>query len=266
VDWAIAEGGPLASKEIDAIVAYMAAWEAAGAAPALPPLPPQPTATPTSAVDAAPSVAPSPAGTPAILAAPAGPDAELAALLGEDPIYAGAWIYSQNCYRCHLGYERARMGNAATLDVVRETVTQGKVTAGMPAFSFTRGGPLKRSEIDALLTYISAWEAQGAPPPLPQALAEAIASRLPAVTTVVTPTVTTPAVALAVAPLPAPGPTAPASAAPVAASASGVTWQVAAANGLRLAFYCLLGVPLLLLVLIGGLLASQIGYRGRQDV
>ena len=121
IKWALAKGGPLASKQIDAVVTYLTAWETTGAAPELPPLPPYPTATPQPTPTAAPDTTPSPtaqavAALDGNQAASSMLDPALQAAIAQDPVFAGAYLYSQNCYRCHFNYDRARMGSTLPMD------------------------------------------------------------------------------------------------------------------------------------------------------
>lgn len=170
VDWARSEGGPLSNREISALVAYIHAWEAAGAPLSLPPLPPQPTATPRPTPTVPSTAQPAtPAPTPTPTVAP-----EIAAILAQDPVYAGAWLYSQQCARCHLSYAYSRMGKGKPAEEVANTIAEGKTGTNMPVFSVRRGGNLKTHEIDAIVAFISAWEAADAPPQLPSTLAAAV--------------------------------------------------------------------------------------------
>ena len=170
VDWARSEGGPLSNREISALVAYVLSWEAAGAPPALPPLPPQPTATPRPTATL-PSLTqpPTPVPTPTPTVAP-----QIAAILAQDPVYAGAWLYAQHCARCHLAYSYSRMGKGKPADEVANTIANGKTGTNMPSFSVRRGGHLKTREIDAIVAFVTAWEAADTPPTLPPLLTDAI--------------------------------------------------------------------------------------------
>ncbi len=209
-------------------------------------------------------------------------DAQLQAVLSEDPVYEGAWLYSRNCARCHLDYVQARQGQGISIDVVEETITNGKAGTIMPGFALTKGGTLKRRQIGAVVAYISAWEDENAAPELPEIVIAAIAPSLAFSTTaaeVVTDSLTVAEVAQSVtsaapaqlsskaegaaigqsalAPAVAAAP-----AVAVAPAATGASFGRLIANGLTLSLYCLCGAPVLLLVLIGLLFASQLGYRG----
>ena len=140
------------------------------APPALPPLPPQPTATPRPTATL-PSLTqpPTPVPTPTPTVAP-----QIAALLAQDPVYAGAWLYAQHCARCHLAYSYSRMGKGKPADEVANTIANGKTGTNMPSFSVRRGGHLKTREIDAIVAFVTAWEAADTPPTLPPLLTNAI--------------------------------------------------------------------------------------------
>ena len=173
IAWSLANGGPLPGKDIGALVAYMTAWEEAGAQPALPPLPPQPTRTPTPVptVDAA--------GVEMAAAANASPTPmplapELLAAFAADPVAHGAWLYTRNCQRCHQTYATARMGQGLDTNLLKKRIQEGNPGSNMPAFSFRLGGPLKARDINAVVAFISAWEATGGPPALPAAVAAAV--------------------------------------------------------------------------------------------
>ncbi|MFN8465106.1 MAG: c-type cytochrome [Caldilineaceae bacterium] len=260
IKWAAAKGGPLVNKQIDAIVAYIGAWEASGAAPELPPLPAYPTATPEPAPTQTVSATLSggmPEPTPAAVAlagttsAGAAPqDAELQAALAQDPVYAGAYLYTQYCYRCHLGYERARQGSGISMEVVENTITHGKAGTSMPAFALTNGGPLKRRDIAAVVAYITAWETAGAAPDVPSVVAAAIKRSTDAIVPPAAPVVVSQAAA-----------------APVGSVGSTVRSSalILLKNAFVLTIYCICGLPVLIVLVVGLLFASQIGYRGQID-
>jgi mono/diheme cytochrome c family protein len=195
VRWARTEGGPLTAADIDALVAYVGAWEQTGHAPDLPQLPPQPTPTPTPMMPLT-DVQPA-ANAGAIQAVvtptPVSEAPALLAVIAADPINHGAWLYARHCMRCHYDYAIARMGNGIEEQTLRDAVTNGKLGTSMPAFGVLRGGALRSQEIGALLTYIQAWEAANAAPTLPPILAQRIAAIAPS------PTGTPPAILLSVA-------------------------------------------------------------------
>jgi mono/diheme cytochrome c family protein len=181
VDWAISRGGSLRLEEIKAIVAYVLAWEADPGALELGVLPPQPTATPTPAPTTAADAAPTPSPTATIPPA-------IAAILPQDPLYEGAWLYAEQCVTCHGDYGRARQGSMLTMDEVGTIVRKGKLGSSMPAFAISSGGRLFGREIDAILTYIGAWETQGRAPDLPAPLQDHLDARIAVAVPIVTPT------------------------------------------------------------------------------
>lgn len=158
VSWAARFGGPLNNRKIDAVVRYMQTWEELDAPPDLPDLPPP-------EVIEAPKTAPrdeKPAVT--VAADTAEPlDRAYTVLMDSNPVAHGAYIYTLNCYRCHLSYEKARMGKGTSGETVKRTVANGKTSTQMKAFSRMKGGELKNSEIDAVVRYITAWERAGQP-------------------------------------------------------------------------------------------------------
>lgn len=166
VDWSTKYGGPLRSRDLKALALYMTTWEELGQAPELAELPPQPTPTPAATatpvvgdVAAAPIATPTPSLDPAVRIAVEGSDLAL-----------GAWLYTQNCYRCHLSYEEGRMARGLAEETVERNIRQGKVGTSMPAFDRRQGGELRFREIQAILGYIQAWEMLGEPPALPEVL------------------------------------------------------------------------------------------------
>lgn len=165
ISWGRRQGGPLSRYEIDALVSYMLAWEEAGLPPDLPPLPPQPT--PTVRITATPEPGHSRA-TPV----PSTPEMDdtVRMIVEGNPLALGAWLYTRHCYRCHLSYEQARMGQGKTDALLRHTIENGKTATSMKPFSRHKGGPLKVREIQAIVRYIVAWEEFAEPPALPAAL------------------------------------------------------------------------------------------------
>ncbi|MBK8048441.1 MAG: c-type cytochrome [Anaerolineales bacterium] len=172
VTWSVARGGPLTGAEIDALLSYMVAWENAGAQPVLPPLPPLPTrAAPTpTPVRSGGRVVRTP--TPAPTVEPIDP--QLVAAFSGDPVAEGVWLYTRNCQRCHLGYATGRMRQLLDEELVRTTIREGKPATSMPQFGFLLGGPLKSAQIEAILAYMEAWEAQQGEPELPEVVRTAI--------------------------------------------------------------------------------------------
>lgn len=172
VDWAISRGGPLALGDIQAIVTWISAWEEQGSAPAIAALPPPPTFTPRpTATPATGSETPTPAATPTPV------DPAILAIIEGDEVAHGAWLYSIRCVPCHGAYARARQGSTLNADEVKKAVTEGKMGTNMPAFGRIGGGDLRIAQINAVVTYISAWEAAGAPPVLPELIQEQLTAR-----------------------------------------------------------------------------------------
>ncbi len=163
VRWARSNGGPFGARQITALAEYMLAWETLGGPPDLPPLPPQPTATPppTPQGDVAPD--PEPAPTPVM-------SAEVKQATEGSSLALGAYLYTANCYRCHLSYERARMGRGVTLETVERTIANGKSATSMKPFLRRKGGELKLSEVRAIVEYVAAWETLSEEPALPEVL------------------------------------------------------------------------------------------------
>lgn len=169
VAWSIRYGGPLRVSEISALVHYMRTWEALGAAPTLPPLPPQPTftptPTPTSVARPADVDTPTPSHTPVPEL-----DPKIRLMVEGSELARGAWLYMQNCYRCHLDYGYARMARSLSAKKVETTIRMGKAGTSMPAFGRRQGGELSSLEIQSIVRYIMAYEQLDAPPALPPGL------------------------------------------------------------------------------------------------
>jgi mono/diheme cytochrome c family protein len=161
VSWARKHGGPFGAREIGALVAFVRAWEKEDGPPALPPLPPlpeeqsqEPAATAKTIKDTAKDAPPK---TGEALSA------ELQRLLDSNQVAHGAWLYTRNCYRCHLTYGQGRMGKGLTSESVQRFIMEGKTTTQMKPFSQMLGGELKNSEIKDITTYITTWEKAGEP-------------------------------------------------------------------------------------------------------
>ena len=160
VSWGRRHGGPMGAREIDALVAYVNKWEEGGGPPLLPPLPPPPSeavedpARPAK-VDRERAEAPQGGVGEATLSA------ELRQLVESNQVAHGGWLYTRNCYRCHLTYGQGRMGKGLTPDSVQRVISEGKTTTQMRPFSQMLGGELKNSEIKAITTYVTTWEKAG---------------------------------------------------------------------------------------------------------
>lgn len=168
ISWSKKRGGPLKAAEIEALVSYILAWEELGAPPDLPELPPQPTATPQptpTPANAAGELPTTPTPTPGPVMSPA-----IEQIVADNPLALGAWLYTHHCYRCHLGYETARMGSAITAETLESFIVNGKTSTQMQAFGRKKGGPLTNHEIETIVLYITTWENQGTAPVLPAEL------------------------------------------------------------------------------------------------
>lgn len=170
IDWSISRGGVLAVKEIGALVNFVEAWEEERGDLSLPPLPPQPTPTPAPSPTAATDAEALPATLSTPTPTPLPPDLMLA--LDGNPVARGAWLYVQNCYRCHQDYSTGRMGLGLERDRIERTIQAGKIGSNMPGFAINQGGTLGASEIKLIVAYIDAWESLGAAPVLPPAVQE----------------------------------------------------------------------------------------------
>lgn len=166
VKWSILHGGSLTGKQINALVAFISAWQEAGGPPNLPPLPvfptftPEPSATPDSFK---PTEIPSP--TPLVET-----DPQILAITNANPIALGARLYTRRCYRCHLSYEYGRMAIGMDEEKIKRTINEGKAGTSMPAFGWREGGNLRVKEVNALVAYILAWEKLESEPALPEQL------------------------------------------------------------------------------------------------
>jgi mono/diheme cytochrome c family protein len=167
IDWGRSNGGPFSLREMKAVVLYMVTWEQLGREPPLPQLPPQPTPTPTlqstllqqDLVEETPA----PVSTPEL-------DLELKIVIEGSRLAWGAWLYTQNCHRCHLDYSKGRMGYGLSAEKIQKTIENGKVGTSMVAFGKRQGGALSYKEIKAILGYLLAYEQLGEPPALPEVI------------------------------------------------------------------------------------------------
>lgn len=165
VAWSTRQGGPLRGAEIKALAQYMRAWEELGAAPDLPPLPPQPTATPQPTAQASPAGEAVPTATPTPEL-----DPKIRLIVEGSELARGAWLYTQNCYRCHVDYGYSRMARALSAPKIETAIKAGKVGTSMPAFGRREGGDLSISDIRSIARYVMAFEQLDAPPALPAGL------------------------------------------------------------------------------------------------
>ncbi len=154
VSWGHNGDKTLNQEELAAVSHYIRTWEKLGQEPDLPDLP---------------ALAPPKAQAPAIIEtlqtkptpipvrneelSPA-----LRKLIEAKPIAKGAWLYTRNCYRCHLSYERSRQARNISLEALKKIIENGKTSTQMTGFGLLAGGKLKSSEIDAIAGYITVFE------------------------------------------------------------------------------------------------------------
>ncbi len=106
---------------------------------------------------------PSPTPTPEL-------DPRIRLIVEGSELARGAWFYTQNCYRCHLGYGFSRMARALSAQKLEGTIRTGKVGTSMPAFGHREGGDLSISDIRSIVRYVMAFEQLDASPALPPGL------------------------------------------------------------------------------------------------
>lgn len=166
ISWASKVGGELRRSEIGALVAYFVKWEKEQEEPDLPELPAQPKPV----IQSVPQKGPKKNSETSAQKDPFRP--ALMAVLKKNKIAYGGYLYTKNCYRCHLTYEQGRMGRGLSTRDVNRFVKEGKTSTQMTPFSRTLGGPLKKSEIDAIVGYVNRWEEAGESPAIaPELLA-----------------------------------------------------------------------------------------------
>jgi mono/diheme cytochrome c family protein len=88
----------------------------------------------------------------------------LARVVAKNTIARGGWLYTNNCHRCHLEYDKARMGRSLSQDTLYNVIVHGKTSTQMRPFSRMLGGNLKTSDIKAIIAFISFWEQSGEAP------------------------------------------------------------------------------------------------------
>jgi len=167
VRWGVLNGGELNSKKIDALVAFITAWQQAGRPPnlsselqTLPTFTPEPSPTPD---DFKPTEIPPP--TAMVETNP-----EILSIINNNPVALGARIYTRRCYRCHLEYSYGRQGLGMDEEKIKRIINEGKAGTSMPAFGWREGGNLKVKEVASVAAYILAWEQLGSEPALPDVL------------------------------------------------------------------------------------------------
>lgn len=186
ISWSTRRGGPFSKKEIDAVVFYILTWEDLGHEPDLPELPPQPTPTATRPVQESGNTWKLETSTP--LPTKAIDPVVLIAIKGSQ-LAEGAYLYTQNCHRCHLTYDFARVGMGRTAKNIQHTIETGKSGTSMLGFARKNGGTLSAREIRAITGYIMAFEQLEEQPALPDILfvpptpdpARMVMSTLPAI-------------------------------------------------------------------------------------
>ena len=164
--WARKNGGPLGHKEINSLVRFMTKWDEEGGRPDMPTLPPQPkseelTVKPPEKKRSQELANTEPTDTLSVA---------LKKLIKNNSVARGAYLYTMNCYRCHIDYEHARLGNSMERDTVYRFISEGKTSTQMTPFSRRLGGNLRNSEINSIVDYITTWEQKGEPLAIAKAL------------------------------------------------------------------------------------------------
>ena len=157
ISWRRNGGGEFNRQELHALAVYMLAFEEDGADPVtvqLPPLLPEEIKDINHQKTKA--TAKTVVQPEKIVIAPV-----YKKLMDQNPVAHGGWLYTNNCYRCHLSYKTARMGRGLTRDAVTRFINEGKTSTQMKPFSRMLGGNLKTGEIAAITTYIMSWEQRG---------------------------------------------------------------------------------------------------------
>lgn len=163
ISWARSRGGTLSPAEIKAVSRYMLSWEDLGREPDLPTLPEipqvesvQPNASQSIETDSFSVQIVEKTGE-------AGLSLPLAQLVRKNKVAQGAWLYTGNCYRCHLSYTDARLGRSLKGEKLQKMIENGKTSTQMSGFAILAGGKLKKSDIAAIMSYITVWESYGRP-------------------------------------------------------------------------------------------------------
>jgi len=159
IAWSRRAGGPLNKTELQALAQYMLKWEEDGGEPELPELPPPDLEKPEPQTPVQPIVT---AVLPVEKKSQDDLPSALQNLIEKNPVAHGGWLYTNNCYRCHLNYEKARVAKAMSPENLKRIVSEGKTSTQMKPFSRILGGNLKTSEIADIAAYIAAWEYRGA--------------------------------------------------------------------------------------------------------
>lgn len=162
IDWSRRGGGPFKNQELTGLVSYMLKWESLDAEPDLPELPELAVGAVEAVQEAdrdqakEKSSGPEPQEDPVMAGG-------VAHLLAANTVARGGYLYTRNCYRCHLSYEQARMGKGMSREALQTIIREGKTSTQMKPFSTMLGGNLKSSEIGAVADYIITTEQAGEP-------------------------------------------------------------------------------------------------------
>ena len=132
--WSDANGGPLNTSEIDALVAFILSWQTTGSENILV----MPTFTPLSPVTPVPDVT-------------------------GDPT-RGAALFQQNCVMCHgeggqgkIGKTLARTWDSVRPDLlIKSTILNGVPGSVMPVFGQANGGPLSEQDANDVVAFVLA--------------------------------------------------------------------------------------------------------------
>lgn len=154
INWSRRDGGPMDGDELDALALFLMRWSEDGEYPDVGSLPEQPKGE----VAAAGQKNEKQMAAEGDLVDENTLDPVLQKLIETNPLSQGGYLYTQNCYRCHLSYKKARMGKGIEREIVLRTITEGKTSTQMKAFSRMLGGELKNSEIENIANYVMTWE------------------------------------------------------------------------------------------------------------
>ena len=124
IDWSRRGGGPFKNQELTGLVSYMLKWESLDAEPDLPELPELAVGAVEAcrrltAIRQREELGPEPQEDPVMAGG-------VAHLLAANTVARGGYLYTRNCYRCHLSYEQARMGKACPERRCRPLSGRGK--------------------------------------------------------------------------------------------------------------------------------------------
>lgn len=157
LSWAREAGGELGRSEIEGLTAYMFIWERENREPELPMLPPPPEKPEQRPISKKMAAAEKTNQKKSDHDLPPA----LMDVLSQNRVAFGGYLYTRNCYRCHLSYERSRLGRDSSEEALIRIIQEGKTSTQMKPFSQLLGGKLKNSEIKAIATYILTWERLG---------------------------------------------------------------------------------------------------------